>query len=61
MLEVQLNVVVVDMWDNDWSMALRSSSLVFWLWAACTLSLCLSFSLRASGLTVRRNVERIRR
>ena len=24
--EVQFNVVVVDMWDRDWSMALRSSS-----------------------------------
>ena len=27
--EVQFNVVVVDMWDSDWSMALRSSSLMF--------------------------------
>ena len=35
--EVQFNVVVVDMWDKDWAMALRSSSLIFWLWAACTL------------------------
>ena len=24
--EVQFNVVVVDMWDRDWSIALRSSS-----------------------------------
>ena len=59
--EVQLNAVVVDMWDRDWSMALRSSSLMFWLWAACTLSLCLGFCLRTSGLTVIRKMERIRR
>ena len=58
--EVQCNVVVVDMWDKDWSMALRSSSLMFCLWAACTLSLCLGFCLRAGGRTVNRNVERIR-
>ena len=50
--EVQFNVVVVDMWDRDWSMALRSSSLMFLLWAACTLSSCLGFCLRAGGLTV---------
>ena len=24
--EVQFNVLVVDMWDKDWAMALRSSS-----------------------------------
>ena len=59
--EVQFNVVVVDMWDKDWAMALRSSSLMFWLWAACTLSLCIGFYLRAGGLTVSRSVERIRR
>ena len=56
---MQLNVVVVDMWDKDWTMALCSSSLMFWLWAACTLSLCLGFCLRAGGLTVSHNVERI--
>ena len=60
-LEVQFNVAVVDMWDKDWAMALRSSSLMFWLWAACTLSLCLGFCPRAGGLTVSHNVERIRR
>ena len=59
--EVQFNVVVVDMWDRDWSMVFCSSSLMFWLWAACTLSLCIGFCLRAGGRTVRRNVERIRR
>ena len=59
--EVQFNVVVVDMWDNDWAMELRSSSLMFWLWAACTLSLCLGFYLRAGVLTASRNVKRIRR
>ena len=59
--EVQFNVVVVDMWDKDWAMALRSSSLMFWLWAACTLSLCIGFCLRTGGLTVSRSVERIRR
>ena len=58
---MQFNVVVVDMWDRDRSMELRSSSLMSWLWAACTLSLCLSFSLRAGGLTASRSVERIRR
>ena len=36
-LEVQFNIVVVDMWDRDWSMAFRSSSLMFGLWSACTL------------------------
>ena len=55
--EVQFNVVVVDMWDRDWSMTLRSSSLMFWLWAACTLSLCLFCCLRAGGLTVSRNMD----
>ena len=59
--EVQFNVVVVDMLDKDWSMALRCSSLMFWLWASCTLSLCLGFCLRSGGLTVIRSVERIRR
>ena len=59
--EVQFNVVVVDMWDKDWAMALRCSSLMFWLWAAYTLSLCLGFCLRAGGRTDSRNVERIRR
>ena len=58
---MQFNVVVVDMWGRDWSMALRSSSLMFWLRAACTLSLRLGFCLRADGLTVTRNMERIRR
>ena len=29
--ELQFNVVVVDMWDKDWAMALRSSSLMSWL------------------------------
>ena len=43
--EEQSNVVVVDMWDRDLSMAFHSSSLMFGLWAACTLSLCLDFSL----------------
>ena len=60
-IEVQFNVVVVDMWDKDWAMALHSSSLIFWLWAACTLSLCIGFCLRAGGWTVSRNVEQIRR
>ena len=59
--EVQFNVVVVDMRDKHWSMALRSSSLMFWLWAACTLSLCLGFCLHAGGRTVSRSMERIRR
>ena len=59
--EVQFNVVVVDMLDKHWAMALRSSSQTFSLWAACTLSLCLGFCLRAGGRTVSRNVERIRR
>ena len=59
--EVQLNVVVVDMWDKDWAMALRSSSLMFWLWAACTLSLFNGFCLRACGRTASSNVDRIRR
>ena len=27
--EVQFNVVIIDMLDNDWAMALRSSSLMF--------------------------------
>ena len=27
--EVQFNEVIVDMWDKDWAMALRSSSLMF--------------------------------
>ena len=49
------------MLDKDWAMALHSSSLVSWLWAACTLSLCIDLSLRAGGRTVSRNVERIRR
>ena len=53
--EVQLNVVVVDMWDNDWAMALRSSSLVYLLWAVCTLSLCLGSCLREGGQTVSRD------
>ena len=60
-IEVQFNVEVVDMWDRDCSMELRSASLMFWLLAACTLSLCLGFHLRAGGLTVSHNVERIRR
>ena len=34
--EVQFNVVVVDRWDKDLAMALRNSSLMFWLWVACT-------------------------
>ena len=59
--EVQFNVVVVDVWDKDLEMALRSSSLMFWLWASCTLSSCIGFCLRAGGRTVSRNVERIRR
>ena len=58
--EVQFNVVVVDMWDRDWTMALRSSSLVICLWAACTLSLCIGFFLRAGGRTASRNVEWVR-
>ena len=57
--EAQFNVVVVDMWDKDWAMTLRSSSLMFCLWAACTLSLCIGFCLRAGGRTVSRNVQRI--
>ena len=36
--QVQLNVVVLDMWDKYWAKALHSSSLMFWLWAACTLA-----------------------
>ena len=59
--EVHFNVVVVDMWDRDWSMALHGSSLMSWLWAACTLSLCLGLCLRSGGRKVSRNVERIRR
>ena len=59
--EVQSNVVVVVMWDKDWAMALRSSSLMSWLWAECTSSLCIGFCLQAGGRTVSRNVERIRR
>ena len=59
--EVQFNVIVVDMWHKDWAMALSSYSLMFRLWAACTLSLCIGFCLRAGCLTVSRNVERIRR
>ena len=59
--EVQFNVVVVDMWENDLAMALHSSSLIFCLWAACTLSLCIGFYLRAGGRTVSRSVLRIRR
>ena len=38
-LEVQLYVVVVDVWDRDWSMALHSSSMMSWLWAAYILNL----------------------
>ena len=49
------------MWDKDLAMELRSSSLISWLCAACTLSLCFGFFLRAGGLTVSSNVERIRR
>ena len=60
-LEVQFNAVVVDRWDSDWAMALRRSSLMFVLRAACTLSLYLGFCLRAGGLTVSRNMERITR
>ena len=60
-LEEQFNVVVVDMWDKDSSMALHCSSLMLRLWAACTLSLCLGFCLRAGGRTVSPNVERIMR
>ena len=58
--EGHFNVVVFVMWDKDWAMALRSSSPMFRLWAACTLSLCIGFCLRAGGQTVSRNVERIR-
>ena len=70
---MQFNVVVVDMWDKDWAMILRSSSLMFWLWAACTFyivyiqysyiqhSLYIGFCLRAGGRTVSCNMERIRR
>ena len=58
--EVQFNVVVVNIWDNVLAMALSSSSLMFLLWAACTLSLCIGFCLRAGRRTVGRNVERIR-
>ena len=42
--EVKFNVVVVDMSDEDWAMAFRSSSLMFWLWDACTLSLCIGIN-----------------
>ena len=59
--EVQFNVVVVGMWDKDWSMALRSSSQMVWLLVACTLSLCLGICLPAGGRTVSHSVERIRR
>ena len=58
---MQFNVVVVDMWDKDWAMALCSSSLMSWLWAACTLSLCNGFCLRGDGRIVSHNAERIRR
>ena len=58
--EVQFDVVVVDMRDKDWAMTLRCSSQVFWLWAACTLSLCIGFCLAAGGRKVSCNVERIR-
>ena len=59
--EVQFSVVLIDMWDKDLSVAMHSSSLMFWLWAACTLSLCLGFCLRAGGRTVSRSMEQIRR
>ena len=36
---MHFDVVVVGMQDKDWPMALRSSSLMFWSWAARTLSL----------------------
>ena len=57
----QFKVVGVVMWGNDWTMALRCSSLIFWLLAACTLSLCIDFCLRAGGRTVSHCVEQIRR
>ena len=41
---MQFNVVVVGMWEKDCAMALHSSTLMFWLRAACTLSLCLGLS-----------------
>ena len=57
-VEVLFNVVVAYMWDRDWVMALRSSSLMFLLWAACTLSLCIGFCLRAGGRTASRNFRK---
>ena len=59
--EVQFSVVVVDMWDKDMAMALLRSSLMSWLWAACTLSSCIGFCMLAGGRTFSRNVERISR
>ena len=58
--EVQFNVVIVDMWNKirQWHCAVP---LMFWMWAACTLSLCIGFCLRAGGRTVSCNVEQIRR
>ena len=56
-----MQLVVVGVQDNDLAMALRSSSLISWSWAARLLSLCNGFCLRAGGRTVSRIVERIRR
>ena len=57
--EVQFNVVVVDLWDKALAIALHSSSLMFWLWVECTLSLHIVFGLRAGSRTVGRNIYRI--
>ena len=50
--EVHSNVVVVDMWDKDWEMVLRSSSLIFLSWSAFTLISCIGFCLRPGGRTI---------
>ena len=58
---MQFDVVVADMRDKDLAMALRISSLMLLLLAACTLGLCIGFCLQAGGRTVSRYLERIRR
>ena len=60
-IEEMFDVLVADMLDKAWAMALRSLSLMFWLQAACTMSLCNGFRLLTGSWAVSRNVERIRR
>ena len=59
-LEMHFDIVVVRTQDKVLSMALHSSSQIFWLWAALTLSLCIGFCLLAGGRTVSHNAGRIR-